>query len=164
MKNFVRKTTIGFNTDKLLYDLIGFGCLSVYCYSFRYIHSVRDSYRDKHGGTSPSVELNDVAFGIHAFFMTLVQIAQVLKYNGLEQKPSMKCLIGCGVTVLAIVVYLVVCLLVDSSVFVVLNWLYFISFVKIGVTLIKYVPQVLLNNKRYVCVSRCDVSRRAHVI
>mgnify|MGYP003386095353 FL=1 len=27
--NFSRKTTVGFNTDKLVYDLIGFGCLSL---------------------------------------------------------------------------------------------------------------------------------------
>jgi len=149
MLNYVRKNTLGFNTDKLVYDIIGFGCLSVYCYAFRFVDSVRDSYRDKHDGNTPTVDLNDVAFGFHALFMTLVQICQVVWYNGLRaQRPSKHCLIGSAVTLMLIMFYLVVCLSVDSSVFVILNWLYFISFVKIGVTLIKYVPQVLLNRQR----------------
>lgn len=29
-----------------------------------------------------------------------------------------------------------------------LNWLYFLSFVKLGISLVKYIPQVLLNYKR----------------
>lgn len=150
--NYMRKSTIGFKSDKLVYDFIGFSCLSVYCYAFRYVSSVRESYKDKHDGNSPTVQLNDVAFGFHGLLLTLIQIYQVVKYNGMHQVPTKHCLIGSGVTILIIVFYLLLCIFVDSSVFIIINWLYFVSFVKIGVTLIKYIPQVILNNKRYACV------------
>ena len=144
----MRKNTIGFNTDKLVYDFIGFSCFSVYCYSFRYVDSVRSQYEDKHHQHDPTVQLNDVAFGFHALGMTLVQIIQVIMYNGKEQLPTKKCLVAALVTILLIGFYLMLCLLVDSSVFVIINWLYLISFIKIIVTIIKYIPQVFLNYER----------------
>lgn len=146
--NFYRKNTIGFNTDKLAYDFIGFGCFSIYCFTFRYVSSVREEYRDRHHGNNPTVQVNDVAFGFHAVFMTVIQIVQVVTYNGRVQAPTKNCLICSGSLIAVITLYLLVCLMADSSVFVLLNWLYFLSFVKIAVTLIKYAPQVWLNHSR----------------
>ena len=146
--NCRRKTTLGFSTDKLVFDVVGFGCYSVYCYAFRYVPSVRASYEEAHHGHSPSVQLNGVAFGLHALALTLVQVWQVLLYDGRAQASSRRSLAAGGGAVLTCALFLALCLLLDSSVFVVLNWLYFLSIVKIAVTLVKFAPQMLLNQSR----------------
>lgn len=135
-------------SDKLVYDFIGFSCLSVYCIAMYYVDSVRDDYKDHYNGNNPKVTLNDVCFAVHALLFTFVQIGQMSYYNGLTQLPSKLCLIGASVVILIIIFYLLLALYVDSSVFIMLYWLNFISYVKIAITMVKYIPQVLLNYQR----------------
>lgn len=146
--NYSRKTTVGMVSDKLVYDFIGFSCLSVYCIAFYYIDSIRDDYEDKNNGNSPKVAINDVFFAVHALLMTFVQMGQMTIYNGLVQLPSRKCLMGSAIVILLIIIYLTLCVCINKDVFILLYWLYFLSYIKIGVTLIKYVPQMLLNAAR----------------
>jgi cystinosin len=146
--NAVRKNTIGMMSDKLAYDIIGFSCLSVYTIAMYGVPSIREQYRDNHQGNNPVVQINDVCFAVHAFVCTIIQIGQMVVYNGMAQLPSKLCLIGCGITMVMIALYLTVCVVVDEGVFILINWLYFISFVKIGITLVKYIPQMLHNRER----------------
>mmetsp|Transcript_23144 Transcript_23144/g.33914 ORF Transcript_23144/g.33914 Transcript_23144/m.33914 type:complete len:398 (-) Transcript_23144:67-1260(-) len=146
--NAARRTTTGMVSDKLVYDFIGFSSLSVYCVALYCVGSVREEYRNKYNGNNPKVQINDVCFAVHALILTFVQIGQMAYYNGWKQLPSKPCLYGSAITLVIIGLYLALVLVIDSNVFVFLYWLQFISFVKIGVTMIKYVPQALLNYTR----------------
>lgn len=135
-------------SDKLVYDFIGFSCLSVYCIAMYYVDSVRKEYRDHYNGNNPKVTLNDVCFAVHAVLFTFVQMGQMGYYNGLSQLPSKLCLISASIVLFLIILYLLLCLYIDSNVFIMLYWLNFISYVKIGITMVKYIPQALLNYTR----------------
>jgi cystinosin len=135
-------------SDKLVYDLIGFSCLSVYCIAMFYINSVRQDYMDHYNGNEPKVTLPDVCFALHALLFTFIQIAQMTFYNGIQQLPSTTCLLSATVAVLLITLYLILTIYLDTSIFKLLYWLNFLSYVKITITMIKYIPQALLNYSR----------------
>lgn len=60
--NFQNKSTKGFNTDKVLYDMVGFGALSLYECSMFYVPSVRSEYAAVYDGKLPEVDINDGTF------------------------------------------------------------------------------------------------------
>lgn len=146
--NWARKNTLGMKSDKLVYDIIGFSCLSIYTLAFYGVPSVRQDYEDKHNGNSPVVQINDVCFAVHALICTVITIAQMVIYNGKDQMPSKLSLRTVSVVLFTIIIYFVLCITINSSVFIFLNWLYYLSFVKIGITLVKYIPQALSNYER----------------
>ena len=148
--NHMRGTTVGMASDKLVFDVLGFSCLSVYSVAMYCIPSVRNAYRNANDDNNPKVQINDVCFALHAMILTFVQIGQIIVFDGKKQMPTAKCFIGTSVVVVVVMIYLalVVSEVFSSDYFTMLSWLYFISFVKIGVTLVKYVPQVLLNFNR----------------
>lgn len=149
-QNFVRKSSLGLAADKILFDVLGFSCLSVYSIALFGVPYVRQLYEDRNSGNSPKVQINDVCFAVHALLMTFVQIGQMAYFDGYKQFPSRTCVTTVCTVALIIFIYLIVVLSMDSDsgVFNLLDWFYFISFVKIGVTLVKYIPQVLLNYSR----------------
>lgn len=149
-QNWTRGTSIGMASDKVLYDILGFVCLSTFNVSLYFIPSVRGMYQDRYDGSSVSVRLNDVCFSLHALVVTLLLAAQMAYFDGMRQRPSTFALMAVGFWIVLLTVYLVITLVKDErdGPLSLLSWLYFTSFVKIGVTLIKYVPQVLLNAKR----------------
>jgi cystinosin len=135
-------------SDKLVYDLIGFSCLSVYSIAMFYIDSVRQDYMDHYNGNEPKVTLPDVCFAVHALLFTFVQIGQMSYFNGLQQLPSRPCLLSASVVLTLIILYLLLTIYLQTSIFQLLYWLNFLSYVKITVTMVKYIPQVLLNYSR----------------
>lgn len=148
--NYVRKSSVGLASDKILYDVLGFSCLSVYSIAFYWIPSVRQLYADRNDGHEPKVEINDVCFALHALFLTFVQIAQMAYYDGKRQLPSRFAVFWVCLVVTIVLIYLVIAVVRhdNTSVFNILDWFYFVSFVKMGVTLVKYIPQVILNYRR----------------
>lgn len=115
-----------------------------------YNNAVKEMYRDKNNGNDSTVEINDVFFSIHAVIITVFTVGQMYWYDGWTQLPSQSCLITVSATFICIVIFLIVVLILntESGPFTLLNWLYFLSFVKVGVTCIKYFPQALFNYKR----------------
>ena len=137
-------------SDMILYDLLGTFSLSIYSFAMYYNDSVRRMYRDKHGGDDSTVQINDVFFSIHAVVITIFTFGQMYWYDGWKQLPSKTCMGIVALTLFCVVVFLIVVLATDTEdgPFTVLNWLYFLSFIKVGVTLIKYIPQAVLNYER----------------
>lgn len=113
-----------------------------------YVDSVRQDYKDHYNGHEPKVTLNDVCFAVHALLFTFIQVGQMSYYNGFKQLPSKESLLTASIVIFLIILYLLLCLYINSTVFIFLYWLNFISYVKISVTMVKYIPQVLLNYSR----------------
>lgn len=99
--------------------------------------------RNKHNGHSNAVHLNDVFFAAHAALLAAFTLIQCFIYERGNQRVSRVCAAAIGLTVTAsCVLFLLV--LFDNRRFPLLTFLYWLSWVKMGVTFFKYMPQVRL--------------------
>ncbi|XP_061680549.1 cystinosin isoform X2 [Syngnathoides biaculeatus] len=144
-ENWRRKSVVGLNFDFLALNLTGFFAYSVFNVGLFWVASIREEFLQRNpNGISP-VAVNDVFFSLHAFLLCLVYVCQAAVYERGGQKVSWTArallLIGwsfAGVTSLL-------------AVFRRLSWLdylYYFSYIKLAVTLVKYVPQAFMNYRR----------------
>jgi cystinosin len=137
--------------DYQLYNLIGFFCYSVFNCAFFFNKSIQEEYQKANNGHSNQVQVNDVFFALHALLLTVVIVAQIFLYDrdtkGSAGRITMFASVLTGGTFGLIVLYAILILagIQSGELFTWLNWLYTLSYVKLGVTLIKYIPQVYLN-------------------
>ncbi|XP_072018726.1 cystinosin-like [Amphiura filiformis] len=146
--NFRRKSVVGLNFDFLGYNITGFLAYACFNIGLYWIEPVWEEYQKLHPyGVNP-VLLNDVFFSIHAVILCTITILQALIYDVSGQKVSWVCKI---ILILAWV-FIIICLVITAaSKQTVLNWLdflYMFSYVKLAVTLIKYMPQAYMNYRR----------------
>lgn len=150
INNFKRRTTLGLSADFCGLNVLGFACYAAYNLALFYSAEVQREYRDKHGEHAQiAVQSNDVAFAVHSFILASITFLQIIYFDGIrsQQRPSrviayliaIICFLG-----LAYPLVKVTGLKIGTW----LDYLYMLSFIKILVTLIKYIPQVLLNFQR----------------
>lgn len=143
--NWRRRSVIGFHFDFLSLNVVGFFMYSVFNICLYWSPAIKIQYFSRHPyGVNP-VQLNDVIFSIHAFAACLIQVAQCCVYERGDQQVSRtaKGILG-AIGVLSSV-------MVVLSAAVVLQWLdflYYVSYVKLFITLIKYIPQAYYNYRR----------------
>ncbi|XP_052097959.1 cystinosin-like isoform X1 [Mytilus californianus] len=143
--NWKRKSVVGLNFDFLAYNITGFLAYGFFNVGMYWVDSVKKEYADAHPRGINPVQLNDVIFTIHAVFVTIITIFQCTMYERGGQKLSKVCLLLVTGSWLFILVSLFVTV---AKVITWLTYLYYFSYVKLGVTLIKYVPQAYMNFKR----------------
>ncbi|XP_012550775.1 cystinosin homolog isoform X2 [Bombyx mori] len=143
--NFKRKSVVGLNFDFLALNIMGFTMYSLFNCGLYFSKEIQNEYFSRHPRGLNPVQLNDVFFSLHAAFATLITITQCFLYEREEQRVST---VGRGIlgAFSAVVI-------VTGSIAVVgkiewLDWLYYCSYVKLAITLIKYVPQAYMNYKR----------------
>jgi cystinosin len=133
VRNHRRKRVTGLSLDYVALNFTGFLCYTI----FNLFMFVR---RD------PSVQLNDLLFSLHASFMTSVVILQIALYRekgaALKVSPFVVILI---VTTTYVLLLTTIVIAFRRSTFDVL--LYMLSVVKIFMTLVKYVPQAVMNHR-----------------
>lgn len=132
--------------DFQLLNILGFTCYGLYNVLLYFSTCIRDEYADQHDGLMPAVHLNDVFFALHAVVLTLITLVQCCIYERGDQKLSRATIFSVSGVVIGAVVWAVGIWasvpIYCSGAFHWLTWLYFLSFVKMGVNLVKYVPQV----------------------
>jgi len=143
--NCRRQSTAGLSYDFCILNVIGFFCYMVYNCALFWGPSVRREYRYRHDGTDNLVEPSDVSFAIHAFIMSSVTLSQILWYNK-ERKPSAWVLNFVLLFVVFVFAHVIFTSTSESRSW--LDFVYFLSYVKIAITLTKYTPQALLNFSR----------------
>jgi len=145
VENFRRKSVIGLNFDFLSLNLIGFtlyGCFNVALF---WVDSIQAEYYTKHPRGVLPVTPPDVFFPIHAVAATSITIFQCFIFERGNQKVSK----GCLAILLGISIFIAVTLILAVvSVITWLDMLYYFSYVKLGITIIKYVPQAYMNFRR----------------
>ncbi|KAL4237019.1 hypothetical protein ACF0H5_005403 [Mactra antiquata] len=144
-ENFRRKSVIGLNFDFLLYNITGFLAYGFFNIGMFWVSSVKTEYHSNHPRGINPVQLNDVIFTLHAIFVTLITIFQCFIYEKGGQKVSKICL------VLVIGAWLFAGISLVVTLFHKITWLtylYYFSYIKLGVTLIKYMPQAYMNFRR----------------
>eukprot|EP01062_Namystynia_karyoxenos_P064173 TRINITY_DN57079_c0_g1_i1.p1 TRINITY_DN57079_c0_g1~~TRINITY_DN57079_c0_g1_i1.p1 ORF type:complete len:373 (+),score=101.15 TRINITY_DN57079_c0_g1_i1:98-1216(+) len=148
--NWVRKSVVGMSFDYVFLNLIGFGCYAAYNVSYFWVDSIQHEYYAKHGSNNV-VRENDVFFALHAELLTICTFAQIFIYERGPQKFHWPPIVA---TITAAFVFgaWVICNLhrVDDhrSPFTWLDWFLGLSWLKLGISIVKYVPQVWLNFTR----------------
>ncbi|CAB9498848.1 Cystinosin homolog [Seminavis robusta] len=150
ISNYRRKSTLGLSPDFCGLNVIGFTCYMIYNLGFYCSPAIQRQYRERNGPDAEiSVQSNDVAFAVHAFCLASITFAQIGYYNGYRTQQSRPS------KVIQIVASLFLAAMVSCPLLVVavpkmqwLDYLYMLGNIKVLVTLMKYVPQVILNYKR----------------
>ncbi|XP_055678378.1 cystinosin homolog isoform X2 [Lutzomyia longipalpis] len=143
--NFQRKSVVGLNPDFLALNIVGFVMYSVFNTALFWSPGIQAEYFERFPRGLNPVLVNDVVFSLHAAFATLVTIAQCFIYERGDQRVSM---IARGILGIFLVVVIVCAILAGTNVFHWLDFLYACSYIKLTITLIKYVPQALMNYRR----------------
>ncbi|GAX16130.1 cystinosin [Fistulifera solaris] len=149
INNLKRRTTLGLSADFCGLNVLGFACYAIYNLSLFYSAEVQKEYREQHDGAPITVQSNDVAFAMHSFVLASITFLQIVYFDGLrsQQQPSRIILYFIAVVSVLAVAYPLL-QLVGMKFGTWLQYLYMLSFVKILVTLTKYIPQVILNLRR----------------
>ncbi|XP_030640621.1 cystinosin [Chanos chanos] len=144
-ENWRRKSVVGLNFDFLALNLTGFIAYSVFNVGLFWVPYIKEEFlKNDPNGVNP-VDANDVFFSLHAVVLTLVYICQCFMYERGDQKVS-------KVAILLLVIgwtFALVTLFVTlAKVITWLQYLYYFSYIKLGVTLVKYIPQAYMNYQR----------------
>jgi cystinosin len=149
--NHARKSVEGLSLDYTALNMLGFSCYSVFNCAFYYSESVQQQYMRRHGGNRNAVELNDVFFSLHAAALVAVSLVQCCIYPRGSQTVSRATIawsVGSVLAAIAMSIGTVASGNADDSFFNVLNVLYLLSYVKLMTTLVKCIPQIVLNYER----------------
>lgn len=145
-ENFKRRSVVGLNFDYVALNITGFLSYSAYNIALKYVPKVEAEFFHRHPRSQNPIELNDVVFGIHAAFATLVVIVQCFIYERGTQTVSWFSRIFLAVVWSA---YIVIAIVIQfSDVISLLTFVYVFSYVKLAITLIKYIPQGYFNYQR----------------
>ena len=166
-ENFRRRSVIGLNFDFLALNLLGHSCYTVYNVSMYASADIQHQYHERYPHGVLPVLLNDVRmkfrfspndiklflvnfllkviFSAHAVLATVVTVIQCLVYERGNQRVSYVARVIAAVMLVFLLISSIVAL---SSRLSPLDLLYFISYVKLAITIIKYCPQAWMNYRR----------------
>ena len=149
LENRRRRTTVGLSPDFAALNLLGFVCYATYTLAFYFSGPVRRQYARRHDGAEPQARLSDVLFSVHALALCVVTLAQILWYDGLGPGRRQRATAFGGVAWLSLALaaagYAIATAARASPA---IDALYFLSYVKMAITFLKYLPQVYTNYAR----------------
>uniref|UniRef100_A0A7I4YBR2 Cystinosin homolog n=1 Tax=Haemonchus contortus TaxID=6289 RepID=A0A7I4YBR2_HAECO len=143
--NYQRKSVVGLNFDFLVLNIVGFSAYSIYNLFLFFDSNVQRIYEEAHPHSPIPVLINDVFFATHALFACVLTAAQCFIYERGAQRVSYVCIsitvfmfaAACGAGVVTFLGFMNMLQFVTS-----------LSYIKMAVTLLKYIPQALLNFRR----------------
>ncbi|CAF2347582.1 unnamed protein product [Rotaria sp. Silwood2] len=143
--NFRRRSVIGLNFDFLALNILGHSCYSVFNVVLYTSLKVQQQYYAKHPHGVLPVLLNDVIFSCHAVFACFLTVIQCLLFERGSQRVSYIARLLGGIGIVFLFISSIISLSNHLST---LSLLYFFSYVKLAITIIKYCPQAWMNYKR----------------
>ena len=178
ISNYSRSSTVGLSADFVLLNLFGFVCYATFNAAFYWSEAVMHAYQNRHENESETlVQFNDVIFAFHAVLICVIRLGQVVYYGDGSSSSigSRESTVSSSIRnpsplvryflisiLLASVFYALLIILTRGGVgeascengnklCQLLDWLdflYMLSFIKLLITITKYIPQVILNHKR----------------
>ncbi|KAM8707080.1 hypothetical protein ACLKA7_011220 [Drosophila subpalustris] len=143
--NYRRKSVEGLNFDFLTLNIVGFSLYSMFNLGLYFFQEMQDEYEARHPHGVNPVLLNDVVFSLHAMFATCITVAQCFMYERGLQRVSKTAF---GLLGLFALVIIISAGLAGGEVIHWLDFLYYCSYIKLTITIIKYIPQALMNYRR----------------
>ncbi|KAM9384408.1 cystinosin isoform 1-T2 [Pholidichthys leucotaenia] len=144
-ENWRRKSVVGLNFDFLALNLTGFISYSIFNIGLFWVPYIKEEFLQKNPDGINPVTANDVFFSLHAVMLCLIYISQCVVYERGGQRVSRTAVILLVIGWLFALISLFVAI---ANKITWLDYLYYFSYIKLGVTLIKYVPQAYMNYKR----------------
>ncbi|XP_057334907.1 cystinosin homolog [Microplitis mediator] len=143
--NYKRKSVVGLSVDLFALNIVGYLTYSLFNCGLYWIPEVdAEYYRRYPRGLNP-VQSNDIFFAVHGLLASAVTLVQCRIYEAGAQRVSMTAGILIGLFTISTVISIVL------GIFKIIVWLdffYFCSYIKLFVTLMKYIPQAYSNYKR----------------
>ncbi|XP_035508841.1 cystinosin isoform X2 [Morone saxatilis] len=138
-------SVVGLNFDFLALNLTGFIAYSVFNIGLFWVPYIKEEFLKRNPNGINPVSANDVFFSLHAVLLCLVYVTQAAVYERGGQRVSWTALflLLIGWTFALISLFVAVARQITW-----LDYLYYFSYIKLAVTLIKYVPQAYMNYKR----------------
>ena len=147
--NFRRRTTSGLSIEFASLNVLGFACYSIFNVALYCSSTVQGLYRHRYGMEAPiPVQSNDVAFAIHALIISSITLLQILYYDGNRRREMSTFVLVLIGAILVVAIFGAILSSREPSFMNWLDYIYILSVCKIIVTLVKYMPQVVLNWKR----------------
>ncbi|XP_070591530.1 cystinosin isoform X2 [Erythrolamprus reginae] len=144
-ENWRRKSVVGLSFDFIALNLTGFIAYSVFNIGLFWISPIKEQFLHRYPNGVNPVDSNDVFFSLHAVALTLFIIFQCLIYERGAQKVSRVAIAFLVAAWLFVFTTLAVTLAQQITW---LQFLFYFSYIKLGITLIKYFPQAYLNFSR----------------
>ncbi|KAI7863101.1 PQ loop repeat-domain-containing protein, partial [Mucor mucedo] len=141
--NWRRKSVQGLSMDFLYYNVVGFFCYSIFNLSFYFSKEIQDEYKQRNNSKENLVRANDVMFSVHAFLISLFTLIQTFYYkkdylqhvSRIAQYLIWTAIVGAAGMLFTIYT--------GHSMWI--DLMYYLSYVKLMISLVKYVPQVWIN-------------------
>ncbi|GLA20680.1 Golgi CORVET complex core vacuolar protein 8 family protein [Aspergillus niger] len=160
INNFRRRSTTGLAIDFPTINVLGFVCYTIYTSAFLYSPVIRHQYAARHPlAEDPTVRFNDFAFALHAVVLSFITYTQFWPFiwgfkvsrHQKVSKPVAGLFWGSIVGV-TIVIFIVLGQSPNNG-YDPYSWawidvIYALSYVKLVITIVKYVPQAWVNYKR----------------
>ncbi|KAG9350710.1 hypothetical protein JZ751_024599 [Albula glossodonta] len=144
-ENWRRKSVVGLNFDFLALNLTGFLAYSVFNVGLFWVPYLKELFLKSYPNGVNPVDANDVFFSLHAVIVTLVYVCQCAMYERGGQKVSK---VAIALLVFAWTFALVTLFVAVANKITWLDYIYYFSYIKLGVTLVKYIPQAYMNYQR----------------
>lgn len=147
--NYQRKHISGLSTDSSILAVVNYTCYAIYNIFFYFDDSIRQEYKDRHGADAKiTVQSNDVMFSIHALCLTCILFSQIAYYGGFRSSPISKITLMIVLLVLVVSFTFITCIYTRGWLWI--DFLYLMAFFKLILTVLTYIPQVILNFWRQV--------------
>jgi len=143
--NWSRKSVVGLSFDFLALNITGYVGYSIFNCVLFWSKVVQDEYYQIHGPPIP-VKLNDVFFALHALAITTLTIFQCFIYERGGQKVHWVSWILIALAFVGSLVQLLIIFYFQKETL--LQYIIYFSYVKVGCTLLKYMPQAYFNYQR----------------
>ncbi|RAL08148.1 putative L-cystine transporter [Aspergillus homomorphus CBS 101889] len=160
INNFRRRSTTGLAIDFPTINVLGFVCYTVYTSAFLWSPVIRHQYAARHPlAQDATVRFNDFAFAIHAVILSVIYYSQfwpiiwgfkVSRYQRVS-RPVAGLFWGSILGVAAVIVTVLAKSPnrgLDPYSWAWIDVIYALSYVKLIITIVKYVPQAWVNYKR----------------
>uniref|UniRef100_UPI00398E7CC5 cystinosin-like n=1 Tax=Pristiophorus japonicus TaxID=55135 RepID=UPI00398E7CC5 len=152
LENWRRKSVIGLNFDFLALNLTGHLAYGIFNIGLFWIPCIKKQFLQHNPEGVNPVEANDVFFSLHAILLTTITIYQCCIYQRGAQKVSK---VATGLVVISWLIALVTLLVALADKITWLQLVYYFSYIKLAIVLVKYVPQAYMNYQRKSTVGWC---------
>ncbi|XP_057334906.1 cystinosin homolog [Microplitis mediator] len=142
--NYKKKSVVGLSVDLFALNIVGYLTYSLFNCGLYWIPEVEAEYYRRYPRGLNPVQSNDIFFAVHGLLASAVTLVQCRIYEAGAQKVSMTAGILIGLFTISTVISIIL------GIFKIIVWLdffYFCSYIKLFVTLIKYMPQAYTNYK-----------------
>jgi cystinosin len=142
--NYQRKHITGLSTDASILAVLNYTCYAIYNVFFYFDDTIRKEYKNRHGEDAKiTVQSNDVMFSIHALFLTCILLTQIIYYGGFRSNPISKITVLIVALVLLSAFAYMTCIYTKGWLWI--DFLYLLATFKLVLTVLTYIPQVILN-------------------